>query len=143
MARWLSFFAKYNFTVEYKPGRLNVVAVAFSRRPDFDSTVPSDSEVHLTVATLSISVLSSSKLDDIRTCCTQDGDLVLLMGYLKDQSPQAKKRLPTMYRSFIDQYTQRNGLLYYTAVNGDTLRVVVPPQHDLRYGLCLRVTMHQ
>ena len=38
MARWLSFFAMYNFTVEYKPGRLNIVADARSRRPDFEPT---------------------------------------------------------------------------------------------------------
>ena len=28
MERWLLFFAEYNFSVEYKPGRLNVVADA-------------------------------------------------------------------------------------------------------------------
>ena len=33
MERWLSFFADYNFSVEYKPGRLNVVADAL---PDFE-----------------------------------------------------------------------------------------------------------
>ncbi|KAG2791001.1 hypothetical protein PC129_g2526 [Phytophthora cactorum] len=34
-ARWLSFFAEYNFRVEYKPGKLNVLADALSRRPDY------------------------------------------------------------------------------------------------------------
>ncbi|KAG3146816.1 hypothetical protein PC128_g23939 [Phytophthora cactorum] len=35
MAWWLSFFAEYNFRVEYKPGKLNVLADALSRRPDY------------------------------------------------------------------------------------------------------------
>ncbi|KAE9162993.1 hypothetical protein PF005_g30626 [Phytophthora fragariae] len=38
MARWLSFFAEYNFTVEYKPGKQNVLADALSRRPDYESS---------------------------------------------------------------------------------------------------------
>ncbi|KAE9178875.1 hypothetical protein PF005_g23900 [Phytophthora fragariae] len=36
MARWLSFFAEYNFRVEYKPGKLNVLADALSRRTDYE-----------------------------------------------------------------------------------------------------------
>ncbi|GMF16583.1 unnamed protein product [Phytophthora fragariaefolia] len=36
MARWLSFFAEYNFTIEYKPGKQNVLAEALSRRPDYE-----------------------------------------------------------------------------------------------------------
>ncbi|POM57664.1 Pol protein, partial [Phytophthora palmivora] len=36
MARWLSFFAEYNFRVDYKPGKLNVLADALSRRPDYE-----------------------------------------------------------------------------------------------------------
>ena len=36
MARWLSFVAEYNFEVKYKPGKQNVLADAFSRRPDYE-----------------------------------------------------------------------------------------------------------
>ena len=40
--------------------------------------------------------------------------------------------LPALYRSSADRYTTRNGLLYCTAVTGDTPRVVVPTHNDLR-----------
>ncbi|POM79190.1 Hypothetical protein PHPALM_3201, partial [Phytophthora palmivora] len=36
MVRWLSFFAEYNFRVEYKPCKLNVLADALDRRPDYE-----------------------------------------------------------------------------------------------------------
>ena len=36
MARWLSFFAEYNFVVHYKPVSTNIVADTLSRRPDYD-----------------------------------------------------------------------------------------------------------
>ena len=66
MARWMSFFAEYNFFVEYKPRRLNVVADALLRRPDFQPESQSNSEDKPTVATLTVSVPSSTLLDDVR-----------------------------------------------------------------------------
>ncbi|OWZ18612.1 Pol Polyprotein [Phytophthora megakarya] len=36
MARWLSFFAEYNFDVKYKPGKQNALADALSHRPDYE-----------------------------------------------------------------------------------------------------------
>ena len=36
MARWLSFFAEYNFEVKYKPVKQNALADALSRRPDYE-----------------------------------------------------------------------------------------------------------
>jgi hypothetical protein len=36
MARWLSFFAEYNFKVEYKPGKINYIGDGLSRRPDLE-----------------------------------------------------------------------------------------------------------
>ena len=36
MARWLPFFAEYNFTVKYKSGKQNVLADMLSRRRDYE-----------------------------------------------------------------------------------------------------------
>ena len=36
MARWLTFFSKFNFKVEDKPGKTNGLADAVSRRPGFE-----------------------------------------------------------------------------------------------------------
>ncbi|OWZ04388.1 RxLR effector protein [Phytophthora megakarya] len=36
MARWLSFFAEYNFELKYKPDKQNVLADALSRRPNYE-----------------------------------------------------------------------------------------------------------
>ena len=40
--------------------------------------------------------------------------------------------LPALYRSPLDRYTTRNGLLYFTAVTDDTPRIVVLSHDDLR-----------
>ncbi|CAI5705800.1 unnamed protein product [Peronospora effusa] len=37
MARRLTFFSEFNFKVEHKPGKSNVLADALSRRPDFEA----------------------------------------------------------------------------------------------------------
>ncbi|GMF58080.1 unnamed protein product [Phytophthora fragariaefolia] len=63
MARWLSFFAEYNFQVEYKPGRLNVVADALSRRPDY-AVHKADAN---TIGVVRTSTPSSSLLNDVRS----------------------------------------------------------------------------
>ena len=132
MARWLSFFAEYNFSVAYKPGRLNVVADALSRQPEFEPGAQSNSEEKPTVAILTVSVPSSTLLDDIRKAYSEDEDLLRLMYHLVNPTRKSLRDLSALYRSSSDRYTARNGLLYYTAVAGDTPRVVVPAHNDLR-----------
>uniref|UniRef100_A0AAV1V8N4 Reverse transcriptase domain-containing protein n=1 Tax=Peronospora matthiolae TaxID=2874970 RepID=A0AAV1V8N4_9STRA len=131
MARWLSFFAEYNFTVEYKPGRLNVVADALSRRPDFEPVVKPNSET-ATVAVMTSSIPSSTLYDDVRRAYAQDGEIMKLLTHLSQPSRESLKRLSSAYRSASDRYITRDGLLYYTAFTGDTPRVVIPDDTDLR-----------
>ena len=118
--------------MEYKPGRLNVVADALSRRPYFESTARANNEILPTVATLQVSVPSSHLLDDVRKAYGGDMILLRLMGHFANPSRKFLSDLPALYRSSLDRYTTRIGLLYYIAVADDTPRVVVPNNDDLR-----------
>ena len=105
MARWLSFFAEYNFSVEYKPGRLIVVTDALLRRPDFEPGAQNNSEEKPPVAILTVSVPSSTLLDDIRKAYSEDKDLLQLIDHLVTPSRKSLKDVPALYRSSSDQYT--------------------------------------
>ncbi|GMF37526.1 unnamed protein product [Phytophthora fragariaefolia] len=72
VARWLSFFAEYNFQVEFKPGRLNVVADALSRRPDY-AVHKADANAIDVVRTPTCTP-SSSLSDDVRSAYANDAD---------------------------------------------------------------------
>ena len=62
MSRWLSFFVDYNLSVKFKPERLNVVADALSRRPNFKPAAPLDTDP-ATFAVLTSSVPSSDIIE--------------------------------------------------------------------------------
>ena len=134
MARWLSFFAEYNFSVEYKPGKLNVIADALSRRPDlFEPAKPQvfradedpDAEVNLLR-----SVPQSSSLDDVRVAYTHDDDCQRLISHLSDAEAHPAKSLSERLRARRWRYALENGLLYYRVESDDDWRIVVP--HDVK-----------
>ncbi|KAE8999308.1 hypothetical protein PR001_g19096 [Phytophthora rubi] len=97
MARWLSFFAEYNFTVEYKPGKQNVLADALSRRPDYELA-------HL-------AYLESPLYELIREAYAEDGDLAGLAEALS--APNKAVELTARQRSRLYRYSVVEGLLYY------------------------------
>ncbi|KAG2773637.1 hypothetical protein PC113_g25170 [Phytophthora cactorum] len=106
MERWLSFFAEYDFRVEYKPGRLNVVADALSRRPDY--AVKNADANRIGVG--SVSAPSSSLIDDVKAAYASDADAKQLLSYASAPFDEACRN----------------------AVNDDVIRIVVPNDYDLR-----------
>ncbi|GMF69254.1 unnamed protein product [Phytophthora fragariaefolia] len=132
MARWLSFFAEYNFQVEYKPGRLNVVADALSRRPGY---VVHKADANA-IGVVQTSTPSSSLLDDVRSAYANDADTKQLLDYSAAPSDKSHQKLAKYLRVHIHPYRVHNGLLLYSAVDDNTDRVVVPADHELK----LRIT---
>ncbi|GMF63153.1 unnamed protein product [Phytophthora fragariaefolia] len=132
MARWLSFFAEYNFHVEYKPGRLNVVVDALSRRPDY--------AVHKTdanaIGVVRTSTTSPSLLDNVRSAYANDADVKQLLNYFEAPSDKSRQKLTKHLRARVHRYRVHNGLLLYSAVDDNADRVVVPDDHELK----LRIT---
>ncbi|OWY94190.1 reverse transcriptase, partial [Phytophthora megakarya] len=99
---WLSFFAEYNFRVEYKPGRLNVVTDALSRRPDYAVTAVDVNKVDVARTYTPSSFL----LDEVKTAYAHDADAKQLI------------ELPLVYERV------------HTDDNAE--RIVVPNDPDLR-----------
>ncbi|KAE9334981.1 hypothetical protein PF008_g13704 [Phytophthora fragariae] len=117
MARWLSFFAEYNFTVEYKLGKQNVLADALSRRPDYELA-------HL-------AYLESPRYELIREAYADDDDLAGLAEALS--APNKAVELTARQRSRLHRYSVVEGLLYYQVDGGDEPRIVVPNDENLRH----------
>ncbi|CAI5738812.1 unnamed protein product [Peronospora farinosa] len=115
MARWLSFFAEYNFEVKYKPGKQNALADALSRRPDYELA-------HVTT-------LSSSITDLIRTAYAKDDHCIALLHALgSEEFKDSDIKLSARLRASLHRYSIDEGLLYFRTDVADPPRIVVP--HD-------------
>ncbi|KAG6622099.1 reverse transcriptase [Phytophthora cinnamomi] len=146
MARWLSFFAEYNFVVHYKPGKNNIFADALSRRPDYDPRVVLGRQVidgedegddHCALCAASgINLASVSPEMDLRdeivAAYADDAVYANILAYLRSPSDETLGALSRNTRNQIDRYHLDNDLLYYNIDRFDAPRVVVPNDDDLR-----------
>ncbi|GMF14672.1 unnamed protein product [Phytophthora lilii] len=75
LARWLDFFASFQFTLHHRPGALNVVTDALSRPPGSSSSPgegQDDSESKTMTVSLCAACLSSQTCTDIRVASRRD-----------------------------------------------------------------------
>ncbi|POM69414.1 Reverse transcriptase [Phytophthora palmivora] len=123
MARWVSFLAEYNFRVEYKPGKLNVLADDLSRRPDYELAY--------------VSLVTTDLYDRIRSAYQEDENYTPLVQFLSDGKDAKVDRLTPRQRAQLHRYELADGLLHYRVDPGDHPRVVVPNNEDLKYDILL------
>uniref|UniRef100_H3GE82 Reverse transcriptase domain-containing protein n=1 Tax=Phytophthora ramorum TaxID=164328 RepID=H3GE82_PHYRM len=114
--------------VEYKPGRLNVVADALSRRPDY-AVQEADANA---VGVVRTTTPSSSLLDDVKAAYTHDADAKHLLEYFSTPSDKSRQKLAKHLRARVLCYRVHNGLLLYSAVDDNADRIVVPDDHELK-----------
>uniref|UniRef100_H3H7S3 Reverse transcriptase domain-containing protein n=1 Tax=Phytophthora ramorum TaxID=164328 RepID=H3H7S3_PHYRM len=121
MARWLSFFAEYNFRVEYKPGKLNVLADALSRRPDYELA--------------HISRVTTDLYDRIRLAYRDDDNLSPIVRFLTAGKEVKPAWLTPRQRARLRRYAWVDGLLHYRVDPANPPRIVVPNEEDLKYDI--------
>ncbi|CAI5701232.1 unnamed protein product [Peronospora effusa] len=134
MARWLTFFSEFNFKVEYKPGKSNVLADALSRRPDFEerhqesvSRVKAQVESS-TLAAMQVYHVTSSMASDIKECYRQDEHCRLLLDHFGGR----KVTLPSHLKAKLNRFSYSDGLLWHQLSPCDPLRIYVPHDTDLK-----------
>ncbi|KAF1332701.1 reverse transcriptase, partial [Globisporangium splendens] len=137
MARWLAFFSEFNFRVEYKPGKENVLADALSRRPDYESSVDDSSDALCLERTpdlmhLSISRVQTKLKDNIQSLYPKDDECRLLIAHFDGSS---KESLPAKLESKLARFSYHDGLLWHRLSNFDYPRVYVPHDQDLKLSI--------
>ena len=140
MARWLAFFAEYNFRVEYKPGKQNVLADALSRRPDYEVSrsvlevavqavrATAHDDIHLDIHRISVATVSNTLRDEIIAGYARDTQCRELIEFFVGDSPTLNASL----RAKAIRFNYSDGLLWHQISDCDYPRVFIPAITELR-----------
>ncbi|KAG4042941.1 hypothetical protein PC123_g21585 [Phytophthora cactorum] len=102
-----------------KPGRLNVVADALSRRPDYAVKTADANPIGVE----RVSAPSSSLIDDVKAAYASDADAKQLLSYASEPPDEARWKLAPHLRARAHRYRVHEGLLLYSAVDDYDLRM--------------------
>ncbi|KAG2761153.1 hypothetical protein Pcac1_g26902 [Phytophthora cactorum] len=78
------------------------------------------------------SVPSSSLIDDVKAAYASDADAKQLLSYASVPSDDRASELAPHLRARVHRYRVHEGLLLYSSVDDDVIRIVVPNDYDLR-----------
>ncbi|POM67466.1 Reverse transcriptase, partial [Phytophthora palmivora] len=109
--------------VNGEPGKLNVLADALSRRPDYELA--------------HVSRVTTDLYDRIRLAYQEDENYTPLVQFLSDGKDAKVDRLSPRQRAQLHRYELADGLLHYRVDPRDPPRVVVPNDEDLKYDKLL------
>ncbi|KAG3061044.1 hypothetical protein PC121_g13181 [Phytophthora cactorum] len=127
VSTWEWTVREYDFRAEYKPGRLNVVADALSRRPDYAVKTADANPIGVE----SVSSPSSSLIDDVKAVYASDADAKQLLSYASAPSDEARRKLAPHLRARAHRYRVHEVLLLYSAVDDYDLRMrIMYEYHD-------------
>ena len=119
MARRITFFSEYNFRVEYKPGKSNVLTDALSRRPEFEERHLED--VSRAKARIESSTMAALRVDHVQNTLASD----IKESYMQDEH----------FRMLIDHLVDENLLFCRTSRRSLTALVTVMTCYGINYTL--------
>ena len=126
MARWISFFAEFNFEVKYNPGKQNALDNALSCKSSYELAY--------------VMTLSSPVTDLILSTYAKDDHCVALLHFLvSDEFHDSDIQLSARLRASLHRYSIDQGLLDYCNDEVDPPLIVVFHDEDLKYRILYEV----